>query len=93
MATGKRRRRAYPRPVCSPAERQALFEDQSGRCAICSRSDVELHIDHSRRTGRTRGLLCRQHNTALGMFRDSPTLLRKALSYLTNPPALRAGLA
>ena len=80
------KRRKYPYPVCSPEERQALLELQGGRCAICG-AETELHIDHSKRTGKTRGLLCRVHNTALGMFKDSPTLLRKALRYLRNPPA------
>jgi Recombination endonuclease VII len=63
------------------------------RCAICGRDDVDLHIDHSRRTGKTRGLLCRQHNTALGMFHDSPKLLRQALAYLLKPPAQRLACA
>jgi len=81
-------KRRHPRPICTPEERQALMELQQGQCAICGRSDVELHAAHSRRTGKTRGLLCRTHNTALDMFRDSPTLLRQALSYLLRPPAL-----
>jgi hypothetical protein len=36
------RRRAYPRPLCSSDERQALYDLQGGRCAICGRDDVEL---------------------------------------------------
>jgi Recombination endonuclease VII len=80
-------RRKYPYPVTTPEERQALEALQHGACAICGRDDLELFADHSYRTGKTRGLLCRQHNTALGMFRDSPTLLRAALRYLRNPPA------
>jgi hypothetical protein len=36
------RRRAYPRPLCSPDEGQALYDLQGGRCAICGRDNVEL---------------------------------------------------
>jgi hypothetical protein len=36
------RRRAHPLPLCSPDERQALYDLQGGRCAICGRDDVEL---------------------------------------------------
>jgi hypothetical protein len=83
------RRRAHPRPLCTTEQRQALPELQEGRCAIRGCEATDLHVDHSYRTGRVRGLLCRQHNTALGMFRDSPTLLRAAVAYLQNPPAKR----
>jgi hypothetical protein len=65
-----------------------LAELQGGRCAVCGRDDVALHVDHSRRTGKTRGLLCRQCNCALGMLGDSPMRLRAALRYLLRPPAL-----
>jgi hypothetical protein len=36
-------------------------------------------------------LLCRQYNASLGMFKDSPTLLKRALAYLQNPPAKALG--
>ena len=80
------RRRTYPKPVSTEDERAALFAFQGGACAICGEV-TELFTDHSYRTGKTRGLLCRQCNTALGMLKDSPTRLRKALVYLRNPPA------
>jgi hypothetical protein len=84
----KRRRklRKYPRPVITLEERQRLLDYQNHRCAICGRDDIELHIDHSGRNGRIRGALCRQHNTALGMFHDSRKLLEAALRYLRNCP-------
>jgi hypothetical protein len=94
MAAGRRRQRTHPRPQATPEERQVLFDLQDGRCAICGRGDVPLFIDHSYRTGRTRGLLSRTCNTGLGQFRDSPTLVRLALQYLLRPPArLLAGSA
>lgn len=86
----RKKYRRYPRPECSPAQRAALMELQQGRCAIC-REEAELFTDHSYRTGKTRGLLCRQHNAALGMFKDSPTLLKRAVAYLQSPPAKALG--
>jgi Autographiviridae endonuclease VII len=80
-------RRKYPRPVITPEERQALFELQGGKCAVCGRDDVELCTDHFYRTGRTRGMCCRTCNTALGMSSASPTLVRAALQYVTKPSA------
>jgi hypothetical protein len=58
-------------------------------CPICGRDDVELLLTISYRTAKTRGLLCRQDNTAIGTLHDSPTRLRQALHYLLNPPAAR----
>jgi hypothetical protein len=42
-----------------------------------------LHaIDHCHTTGAVRGTLCHQCNTALGNFKDSPELLRRAALYV-----------
>ncbi len=63
---------------------EALFETQKGACAICEKSQTgrRLAIDHDHATGRVRGLLCNTCNTALGKFRDSPALLKKASKYI-----------
>jgi len=65
----------------------ALYDRQGGRCAICGCSEGEsikgaFAIDHDHTTGRVRGLLCGLCNTAIGKLQDSPTLLRKAATYL-----------
>jgi hypothetical protein len=90
----RRKYRRYPKPECTPAERQALVELQGSRCGICGEEfpETELMTDHSYRTGKTRGLLCRQHNAALGFWKDSPTMLKKALAYLKSPPGKALGL-
>ena len=54
-----------------------------GACEICGRTpDRALALDHCHKTGQFRGWLCGQCNTALGMFQDSPTVMRSAIAYL-----------
>jgi hypothetical protein len=40
------------------------------------------HFDHCHDTGDTRGMLCLNHNTGLGMFHDSLNELQAAARYL-----------
>jgi len=68
----------------TPAELVDRYERQEGCCAIC-RTEVPLidsAIDHNHDTGEFRGVLCKQCNRALGMFKDSPAILRSAVEYL-----------
>lgn len=64
----------------------ALRETQDAKCGICQRSEGDLAknlaVDHDHETGRIRGLLCDDCNIAIGRFKDSPELLRRALNYL-----------
>lgn len=69
---------------------QAMLDAQDGVCLICrkaltlgGRSATSGHVDHDHTTGRVRGVLCSNCNTALGKFRDDPDLLRSAIAYLT----------
>lgn len=57
---------------------------ESADCAICGRRahGKSLHLDHNHQSHKTRGYLCAQCNTGLGMFKDSPQLLRLAIKYL-----------
>ena len=74
----RRKYRRYPRPECSPAE-AALVARQGSRCGICRQvtPEKDLMIDHSYRTGATRGLLDRQCNAALGISRIHPRVYAK----------------
>lgn len=67
-------------------EYDALSIKQKGVCAICGGPPVKnrnsLSVDHCHETGHIRGLLCGRCNTGLGMFKDLPELLEKALLYL-----------
>lgn len=63
-----------------------LLAQQDGNCAICSTNlSASVHVDHDHATGKVRGLLCFTCNTALGKFRDSVSLLRAAINYLSRP--------
>ena len=68
----------------TPEQLVERYERQEGCCAIC-KTEVTLidsAIDHNHDTGEFRGVLCKQCNRALGMFKDSPVILRNAAEYL-----------
>jgi hypothetical protein len=62
----------------------ALFSSQQGKCAICNGDNGgrRLHTDHDHETGKVRGLLCSNCNTAIGLLGDDIELLNKAVLYL-----------
>lgn len=64
---------------------QVLFEQQNGVCAICKETESYrmLAVDHNHETNKVRGLLCGNCNRALGLFRDSPSLLQIAKEYVS----------
>jgi hypothetical protein len=70
----------------SPSELIDRYERQEGCCAICfTKIDItNSAIDHNHNTEEFRGVLCKQCNRALGMFKDSPKILLSALEYLLN---------
>jgi hypothetical protein len=90
----RRKYRRYPKPVCTPEQKVALWEHQKHICLICL-EPVALEegvVDHSYRSSKTRGVLHRSPcNAGLEMFRDSPSRLRNALRYLRNPPSKALG--
>jgi len=54
-------------------------------CEICGKpaDPGKLHnIDHCHKTGKVRGLLCSNHNRAIGLFNEDPELLMAAARYL-----------
>jgi hypothetical protein len=50
-------------------------------CSICGSSE-QIYMDHDHATNAVRAPLCSCCNSGLGMFRDSPELLRHAAVYL-----------
>lgn len=69
-------------------EYEEMLFKQNGVCAICSgeppknQHKTRLNVDHCHSTGKVRGLLCDACNRAIGLLKDSPDLLNKAISYL-----------
>jgi hypothetical protein len=70
---------------------EAMLAGQNGLCAICGGHETRknragnvmvLAVDHDHATGNIRGLLCSACNSGLASFRDDPTLLKNAVSYL-----------
>ena len=63
-----------------------MLTSQSGGCAICGTttcaSGKSLAVDHCHRTGKVRGLLCRDCNQTLGKFNDDRNRFLKAIEYL-----------
>lgn len=63
----------------------ALMVAQDFGCSVCDTDlgpGTRFCIDHNHDTHEVRGILCNRCNTGLGMFRDSPELLDRAISYL-----------
>lgn len=91
VASRQRQARAHSlRPYgIGIADYEAMLERQGGRCAIC-RADEPGHghvvfaVDHDHETGGNRGLLCRNCNTAIGLLRDDPEVIRGAATYIEN---------
>lgn len=68
-------------------EYETMRESQRGRCAVCGKHEEEtqrkrLFVDHSHSSGKIRGLLCQQCNTALGMVNEDTDILFALASYL-----------
>ncbi|MER5518238.1 endonuclease VII domain-containing protein [Streptomyces sp. NPDC002763] len=63
------------------AERDSLIAAQYGLCAICLTAPP-IHVDHCHKTGRVRGVLCFNCNSAIGLLRDAPETINRAADYL-----------
>ena len=69
----------------TPDQYRERLAAQAEVCAICRRPDPmgrRLAIDHDRRTGAIRGLLCIHCNQGIGLFGDDPELFLRILDYL-----------
>jgi hypothetical protein len=81
-----RRARIAERYSLSWQDYEHMKHMQAGGCAIC-KCDIpeggKINVDHDHKTGKVRGLLCRDCNLALGFFKDSLDNIRNALRYLS----------
>jgi hypothetical protein len=67
-------------------ERDALLESQSSLCGICNKEvgfdSRTANVDHCHSSGKVRGILCFNCNTAIGSLKDNVDLLNNAIKYL-----------
>ena len=85
--TAKERNRHLKRKFGLSSEAyDLLLASQGGGCAICGATECSsgaaLAVDHCHRTGKVRGILCRDCNTTLGKFNDDRNRFLKAIDYL-----------
>lgn len=78
---GSKRSRLYG---LTPEQYTALYNSQSGLCAICRRRGGAkgLAVDHCHETGVVRGLLCHKCNIGIGNLGDTSAGLMRAVRYL-----------
>ena len=69
----------------TPKDYTLMLEEQDSKCFICltpAKTPISLFVDHNHDTGKVRGLLCHPCNSALGLLKDDPTVLARAVTYL-----------
>lgn len=63
-----------------------ILEEQNYKCKVCGITEEELGkylcVDHCHSSGKIRGILCGNCNTALGFAKDSIYNLKKMIEYL-----------
>ncbi len=74
---------------CTEELYELLRLKQNGNCAICNRNESEfkykLSVDHSHRTGKVRGLLCKYCNQVIVfLVEENYEVILKAKEYLEN---------
>ncbi len=81
-------RRDYDWQYCygiSPEQYFEIYKKQDGKCKICGKELPDgqyLVVDHNKETGEVRGLLCKDCNIGLGLFREQKEVMKKAVDYL-----------
>ncbi len=71
-----------------------MLQEQNGVCAICGQECAtgnRLAVDHDHTTGKIRGLLCKNCNTAIGLFKENEEYMVNAIEYLKSHSPSRAG--
>lgn len=75
-------------------EFELMKQNQNNLCKICGLPEQavdkrtkkvrELAVDHCHTSNKIRGLLCSNCNTALGLLKDDPEILFRAIIYLSD---------
>lgn len=62
-----------------------MLKTQNNVCAIClnkCNTGNNLAVDHDHVSGKVRGLLCKNCNTAIGLLKENSDTLKQAINYL-----------
>jgi len=70
-------------------EYREILASQDGGCWICGKKGDQksngikmLAVDHEKKSGKIRGILCENCNRGIGLFNDRVDLLERAIEYL-----------
>jgi len=64
-------------------EYEQMEKEQKGVCKICKKKpEGHLHVDHSHKTKKVRGLLCGCCNRGIGLLKEDPQIFLNSLEYL-----------
>jgi hypothetical protein len=85
----RRKYRRYPRPECSPAQRAHSWS--SNKAGAPSAGQRESYTLPQLPQWQDSWLAVPPPQCRVGMFKGSPTRLKRALAYLQNPPAKALG--
>lgn len=68
----------------TPEDYDRMFEEQKGLCAICLEPPVKMRlaVDHNKKTGKVRQLLCGRCNTSIGLLREDVEIMARAIVYI-----------
>jgi len=61
---------------------ETMLAEQGGKCLICEQRKPIMCVDHDHETKAVRGLLCKDCNSGLGLFKDDPKALLNAFQHL-----------
>ena len=81
LARERHRRNHLKRTYGLTHEEVEAMQGAGGRCAVC-KTNKATAVDHDHETGRVRGILCSPCNMALGLVKDSPTIMRNMIRYI-----------
>ncbi len=93
ITPSREQRRAYKlsrKYKMTQEQYDVLLATQGGVCAICGEPETvkqrgvtqPLAVDHDHATEKNRGLCCSRCNCAIGLVRESPSILHAILAYL-----------
>jgi hypothetical protein len=78
----KIKRRLYEVKKTYGLEPKEYAKLENAGCSVCGNNSKTIHIDHCHTTGKTRGGLCSNCNTSLGLMGEDIKKLKQLISYI-----------